>query len=185
MFEKIRRKIGKYYFKRERLKSDPSHGMVNLPSARKVGILYTLDDIPDYDKVSEFVTQLQQQHKEVKALGFVKSKNMIQRFIPKLSYDFFSGKDVTWFYKPVHKTVKDFIDKEFDLLIDLSLSDSFPLKYIAGLSRSVCRVGKFSEDNISYYDLMIDLKPAVTFDEYLLQIRHYLTIIKTDEKHPK
>jgi len=183
MFDKIRRKIGKYYYKKERLKSDPAHGMVNLPAAKKVGILYTLEDIPDYDKVSEFVTQLQQDHKEVKALGFVKSKNLIQRFLPKLSYDFFSVKDVTWFYQPVHKTVKDFIDKEFDLLIDLSLSDSFPLKYIAGLSRSVCRVGKFSEDNISYYDLMIDLKPAVTLDEYLLQIKHYLTIIKTDDKH--
>jgi hypothetical protein len=185
MFDKIRRKIGRYYYKKERLKSDPAHGMVNLPAARKVGILYTLEDIPDYDKVSEFVTQLQQDHKEVKALGFVKSKNLIQRFLPKLSYDFFSVRDVTWFYQPVHKTVKDFIDKEFDLLIDLSLSDSFPLKYIAGLSRSVCRVGKFSEDNISYYDLMIDLKPAVTLDEYLLQIKHYLTIIKTDDKHPQ
>jgi len=32
---------------------------------------------------------------------------------------------------------------------------------------------------------MIDVKPAVTMDEYLKQIRHYLTIIKTDERHPK
>jgi hypothetical protein len=185
MFKKIRRKIGQYYFNRERLKTRQAHGMVNLLAAKRVGILYTLENVPDYDKVAEFVSQLQQEHKDVKALGFVKSKNLIHRFLPKLSYDFFSGKDVTWFYRPIHDTVKDFIDKEFDLLIDLSLADSFPLKYIAGLSRSICRVGRFSEENTSYYDLMIDVKPPVTFDEYLFQIRHYLTIINTNEKYPE
>ena len=185
MFEKIRRRIGQYYFKRERSKIMHVHGMVNLAEANRVGILYTLEDVPDYDKVSEFVAQLQREHKEVKALGLIRSKNMVNRFLPKLSFDFFSRKDITWFYRPIHNTVRNFMDKEFDLLIDLSLTDSFPLKYIAGLSRSVCRVGKFSEDNVSYYDLMIDVKPAMTFDEYLFQIKHYLTIIKTNEKHPQ
>jgi len=185
MFEKIRRKIGLYYYNRDRLKSRHVHGMVNLPEARRVGILYTLEDVPDYDRVSEFVTQLQQEHKEVKALGFVKSKSLVRRFLPKLSYDFFSRRDVTWFYRPIHDTVKDFMSKEFDLLIDLSLSDSFPLKYISGLSSAICRVGRFSEDNTPYYDLMIDIKPASSVDDYLSQIRHYLTIIKTNERHPR
>ena len=185
MFKKIRRKIGQYYFNKDRLKTIQVHGMVNLPEAKRIGILYTLDDMPDYDKVSVFVNQLQQDHKEVKALGFVKSKNLVERFLPKLSFDFFSKKDINWFYRPIHSTVKDFIEKEFDLLIDLSLADTFPLKYVAGLSRAVCRVGRFSEDNMYYYDLMIDAKPAVTFDEYLFQICHYLTIIKTNEKHPQ
>ena len=184
MFEKIRRKIGQYYFNKELSHVRQAHGMVNLPEAKSIGILYTLEDIPDYDKISEFVTQLKQQHKEVKALGFVKRKNLIQRFLPKLSFDFFTKKDITWFYKPIHNTVRDFMDKEFDLLIDLSLADYFPLKYIAGLSRSICRVGKFSEDNASFYDLMIDAKLPMTFDEYLFQIKHYLTIIKTNEEHP-
>ena len=153
--------------------------MVNLIQARRVGILYMVGDVPDYDKVSEFVSQLQQEHKEVKALGFISSKNLISRFLPKLSYDFFSKKDVNWFYRPIHKTVKDFMEKEFDLLIDLSLADSFPLKYISGLSKAICRVGRFSEDNSPYYDLMIDAKPAITIDDYFYQIKHYLTIIKT------
>ena len=185
MLENIRRKIGRYYYNKESVKLSQAHGMVNLPQAKRVGILYTLDDIPDYDKVSVFVAQLQLEHKEVKALGFVKSRNLIQRFLPRLSFDFFSRKDITWFYRPIHQSVKDFMDKEFDLLIDLSLADSFPLKYIAGLSKAICRVGRFSEDNTSFYDLMIDAKPAVTFDEYLSQIRHYLTVIKTNEKYPQ
>jgi hypothetical protein len=185
MLNYIRRKIGLYYLRKEQPRIDPGHKMVNLPEARHIGVIYTLDGIPDYDKVSQFVTSLQQDHKEVKALGFVKSKALIERFLPKLSYDFFSRRDLTWFYKPIHDTVKDFIARDFDLLINLSVEDTFPLKYISAMSHAFCRVGRYSEENIPYYDLMIDLKPAMTVDDYFIQIRHYLTIIKTNENHTK
>lgn len=182
MLGKIRKKIGEYYFKKENAKTHRLCQMTNLNEARKIGILYTVDEVPDYEWVEKFVTQLQGEQKEVKALGFVKNKNLIQRFLPKLSYDFFSKKDLTWFYKPIHQQVRDFIEKEFDLLIDLSLNDSFPLKYIAGVSNALCRVGKFSEENTNYYDFMIDVKPSMTSDDYLGNIRHYLTVIQTNAK---
>ena len=178
MFYNLRIKIGRYYYKKEQLQTNRNCQMTNLQDARKIGILYTLDDVPDYDRVCDFVSLLQGNHKEVKALGFVKNKNLIQRFLPKISYDFFSKRDLTWFYKPIHTQVKDFIEKEFDLLIDLSLHDNFPLKYISGLSKALLRVGSFSDENSDYYDLMIDLKPTMTTEEYLGQIQHYLTIIK-------
>ena len=182
MFGNLRIKIGQYYFKRDHSHAERHCQMTNLKDAKRIGILYTLDDVPDYERVSEFVSLLQGDHKEVKALGFVKNRNLVQRFLPKLSYDFFSKRDLTWFYKPIHKQVKDFIEKEFDLLIDLSLQDNFPLKYISGLSNALCRVGKFSDKNTEYYDLMIDLKPSMTSEEYLGQVQHYLTVIKTHAK---
>ncbi|MEI6434076.1 MAG: hypothetical protein WCP32_04460 [Bacteroidota bacterium] len=182
MIGKLRKKIGQYYFKKENSRVERQCQMTNLKDARKIGILYTLDDVPDYELVSQFVAQLQGEHKEVKTLGFVKNKNLVQRFLPKLSFDFFSKRDLTWFYKPIHKQVRDFIEREFDLLIDLSLYDSFPLNYISGLSNALLRVGKFSEENTDYYDLMIDLKPSMTSEEYLGQIQHYLTVINKNAK---
>jgi hypothetical protein len=182
MFGKLRTKIGCFYFRKEQSKVERHVAMTNLTDAKKIGILYTLEDVPDYDRVSEFVAELQHDNKVVRALGFVRNKNLVSRFLPKLSFDFFSRRDLTWFYKPVHAKVKDFIEKEFDLLIDLSRNDNFPLKYIAGLSKAVCRVGHFSEDNGAFYDLMIDMKATKSTDEYLGQIRHYLTIINSHEK---
>jgi hypothetical protein len=164
------------------MKTECHRQMTNLQEAQRIGILYTLNEMPDYERVSDFVAKLQIDHKEVEALGFVKNKNLVQRFLPKLSFGFFSKRDLTWFYKPIHTQVRYFIEKEFDLLIDLSLQDSFPLKYISGLSNALLRVGKFSEENTAYYDLMIDTKSTMTSDEYLGQIQHYLTIINTDAK---
>jgi hypothetical protein len=182
MFGKLRIKIGQYYYKRDISHSERHCHMTNLKDAKRIGILYTLDDVPDYERVSEFVSKLQGDHKEVKALGFVKNKNLVQRFLPKLSYDFFSKRDLTWFYKPIHNQVRDFIEKEFDILIDLSLQDNFPLKYISGLSKALFRVGKYSEKNTEYYDLMIDLKPTMTSEDYLGHVQHYLTVINSNAK---
>jgi len=181
VFKKIRIKIGRYHLTREQQRLDRTLRLRNLENAKKIGILYSLDDVPDYDKISQFVSELQHDHKDVRALGFVKNKSLVNRFLPKLSFDFFSVKDISWFYKPLHSKLKDFIEKEFDLLIDLSVTENFPLKYIAGLSHSFCKIGRFSEENLNYYDLMIDIKSSSTLEDYLGQVRHYLTIIKSYE----
>ena len=125
MCNAIKKKIGQYYFKKGQSKQVSTRKIVNLKEARSVGILYTLDDVQDYDTVSTFVTELQHDRKEVKALGYVKNKNLISRFLPKLSYDFISRKDINWYFKPIHTKVEDFINKEFDILIDLNLQDLF------------------------------------------------------------
>ncbi len=182
MLGRIRETVGQYYFKTDASKAGHPRRMVNLKEARSVGILYTLDDVPDYEVVEKFVSELQHDHKEVKALGFVTNKNLITRFLPKLSYDFISRKDLTWYMKPVHTTVKDFIDKEFDILINLCAVDFFPFHYISGLSNAFCRVGYYSDHNLAFYDLMIEHRQGIPVAEYIEQIRHYLTIINSHEK---
>jgi len=180
MFRKIRSLIGLHYFRKEVGKTGRERKLTNLRDAKKIGILYNLDDVPDYEVVAEFVTQLQHDRKEVRALGYVKNKNLVSRFLPKLSYDFFSVRDMNWFYKPVKDKVMDFIQKDFDLLIDLDMKDSLPLKYISGLSMSMCRIGRYSEHSTSCYDFMIDVKSSTPVTEFIRQITHYLTIINND-----
>jgi hypothetical protein len=81
---------------------------------------------------------------------------------------------------PGQAKVRDFIAKDFDLLIDLSLKDSLPLKYIAGMSMSLCRIGRFSEKNTECYDFMIDIPPVATLKEFIRQVTHYLNLINND-----
>ena len=181
MFDKLRKYIGGFYFRKELSKILRERKITNLQEARKIGILYSLDDVFVYDTVSEFVSQLQHDHKDVKALGFVKNKELINRFLPKLSYDFFSTKDINYFFKPVHSKVNDFISKEFDILIDLSLIDNLPLKYVSGLSMAHCRIGRYSEENTMCYDLMLDLGSDMSLKNYIIQIIHYLTLINKNE----
>lgn len=180
MFQKLRQRIGEFYFKKNLLKVHRERRLSNLENAKRIGILYMLRDVPDYEIIESFVAQLQHERKEVKALGYVKYKTLVSRFLPKLSYDFFSRKDISYFFQPVHGKVKDFIEQDFDILIDLSLEESFPLKYISGLSHAHCRVGRYSDKNLVYYDLMLEVKPDISLEELIRQITHYLTIINSN-----
>jgi hypothetical protein len=182
MINQVRNFLAKASFRKDASGIIHARNMMNLADARCIGIMYVLNDVADYDIVAGFVSRLQHERKEVKALGFVKNKILISRFLPKLSYDFFSRKDVTWYYKPIHSKVRDFIEKEFDILIDLNLQDFFPLKYISGLSKAKCRVGRYSESNMDFYDLMLEPKPGITMNEYIDQIHHYLSVINRNEK---
>ena len=182
MLNKIRTIAGNHFLREKLDKTHKNRKITNLKEARKIGILYNLDDVPDYEIIAEFVAQLQHDHKEVKALGFVRNKILISRFLPKLSFDFFSVRDLTWFYKPVHSKVKDFIEKEFDILLDLSLKDTLPFKFISALSLAHCRVGRFSESNRDCYDIMLDIGKDMSLNDYILQIVHYLSVINEEER---
>lgn len=182
IIDTLRNYIGNFYFRREVTKSARFRKLHNLKDAKKIGILYPLDDVPDYDIVSQLVAQFQQEHKEVKALGYVKNKQLVERFLPKLAFDFFSRKEISFFLRPLDAKVKDFIEKEFDILIDLSLTDNLPLKFISGLSAAHCRIGRFAEQNAVCYDLMIQVDPGISLKEFINHILHYLTIINSNEE---
>jgi len=180
MIEGFRTKIGNYILKRRSAAVTRHRQMVNLPNAKLIGIVYMLDEVSDYEQVQSFVASLQHEHKEVHALGFVQHKKLINRFLPKLSYDFFSFNNLDWFYRPVNEKVRNFISTEFDLLIDLTMKESLPLKFVVGLSVARCKVGGFSEDDTRYHDLMIKIQAMGSLREFISQVNHYLTIIDTN-----
>ena len=181
MLKSLWTSIGNYILKREAATVSRSRAMVNLAHAKSIGILYPLFTLPDYNDIELFVTELQKGHKDVKALGYLQHKDMVTRFLPKLSYDFFSHQDLNWYHKPVNAKVNDFIYTEFDLLIDLTMEDNLPLRFIAGLSRARCKVGRYKDGNNRYYDLMIKVDGPLRLPDFIEQIRHYLTIIQQHE----
>jgi len=173
--EDIRQKVGDFFFKRE-LKSNPRQREVhNLHSAQSIGILYDATEREDMLKVSEFVNALFQTKKDVKALGFVNLKELTHHHMPMLQFDFFFLKDLNWYYKPQNYIIKNFVEKDYDILINLCNSSCIPVKYLAGISQAKFKVGKYEED-IDLYDMMIDIKEN-TLSALIKEVHHYLTVI--------
>ena len=153
-----------------------------MDEAGSIGVLYFLPDEPVYRKISAYVKKLQDKGKTVKALGYVESKHLTGQFLPKLSYDFFYPSGLSWNFKPTSTAVKEFIDSEFDILIDLSTENSLPLLFITGLSRAKFKVGMQRDASSAYLDMMISLQEKDGLKELITQIDHYISIInKKDE----
>lgn len=142
-----------------------------------VALLYYLPDETTYKSVDIILSKLNDLNLKVRVVCYTDMKVIPHYFIPKISQDVITAKDLDWRFRPQKQFVKEFIDTEFDILIDLSLNDCLPLLYCSGLSNAGLKVGRYQEDHHLYYDLMIHAGPDETIESFLNQVIHYLSRI--------
>jgi hypothetical protein len=147
---------------------------ISYEKSRNIGILYKVGEEKDQIEFSGFVSRLQNEKKEIKALGIIKYRDIPHYCYPKLSYDYVTRRNINWMRKPTGEKVSDFILKEFDILINFDTTNDIALNYIAGLSHARCKVGLFHENNQAIYDLMINTDINCHFNELA---EHYLTYL--------
>jgi len=150
---------------------------IKLVNARTVALLYYLPDEATYKIMESILGRLYELNLKVRVVSYTDQKFYPHYFIPKISQDIITGKDVNWRLQPQKPFIEEFINTEYDILIDLSLEDHQPLLYCAALSKAGLKVGRFQEDHELYYDLMIHTGPDETIDSFATQVIHYLSRI--------
>lgn len=173
--ENIQHLIGNYFFRQEYSALKRDIIVNNIDAVSKVGVLFFAADEETYRVVSKFAILLKKEGvKEVKMLGFVNDKKMPSFLSPKLGHDFFMKKDLNWYMKPASASVLNFIHEPFDILIDLTAGDIFPLKFILGKSRAHFKVGKGNSATDFLLDMMINTNAGEGVDVLTRHILHYL-----------
>lgn len=168
--------------KREASRIHRNKKIFNLKDASRIGILYYLEDETVYPRVSAYVKKLQDSGKTVKALAYVEDKTLTAQLMPKLSFDFLYPSGLSWNMRPVSIHARDFIEEEYDILIDLSISDIFPLLYITGTSNARFKVGKKSTQRSPWLDLMLEMDDTKGLDDLIEQVDHYISIINKNNE---
>jgi hypothetical protein len=174
--EDIKKKVGKWVFKRELKINKRKKEVCNLESAKSIGILYDASSEEQINLVRPFVSFFFDLKKDVKALGFVNAKELSYCHVPKLQYDFFYKKDLNWYYKPQNYIIDNFIKKEHDILINLTDSSVIPIKYLVASSLAHFKIGIY-EENYEIYDLMISLTDDRSQQKLMDEIKHYINLI--------
>lgn len=176
--ERIKAFIGNHILGKKLRNQKRSVMVCNLKNAQNIGILYNATEYVSFEIIKEFTKQLSQNNSNVSILGYVDSKKLIDHYLYRKGFDFFSRNDLNWYYRPISAVAEAFIKKPFDLLIDLSLETCYPIQYIAALSPATFKVGKFSPDE-KYLDLMIDTEKE---DEQMKRIHEEITSGRKDDK---
>jgi hypothetical protein len=176
MFSTLKSKIGHSRLS-NRLKLVKRDKMVyNLVTARRIGLLINVSSDTVFNQALDFVNFLKQQNLEVCVLAYYPGKETPQQYLLRKNLNIFNKKELNWYYKPIAPFVEEFVKMEFDILIDLSTHEVFPLKWIASLS-----IAKFKVGNLSYYgspnDLIINVKADSNLDLLISQMKHYLHLI--------
>jgi hypothetical protein len=153
--------------------------VVNLLEARSIGLVYKVTDEQFFNAVKRLIKDLSNDKRQVLALGFVDDDTIPDYCVAAYSGYYFNRKALNWYNAPRPDYIQTFIKKEYDILIDLSTSKDYTLKYIIALSRARFKVGRQRLGFSNHYDLMLRMKKSASYREFIEQAIHYLTVLKS------
>ncbi|MDL2296879.1 hypothetical protein LJC68_05385 [Bacteroidales bacterium OttesenSCG-928-B11] len=132
--------------------------ITSLAKAKTVGLLCHIESEAAYQNIFSIFTKLQQHNKNVRLVAFIKEKEVPFYCLQQLTADYFCLKDLNWYGKPNMVQVNDFIDIEFDILIDFTTEKNLlPVQLILQLSQARLITGA-NYNHEKLYDLFIDDK---------------------------
>jgi hypothetical protein len=149
----------------------------NLTDAREIGLIFNATDPASIEEVKKIVSSLQAQNAHVFVIGYLNQKKISDINLLRSGFNFFSLANLTWFYRPVIPFIEDFLNRKFDILFDLDLENSYPLRYIATLSKAGMKVGRYF-DGCEYLDFMIKLEPDNSIQYLIQQSVYYLNMLR-------
>ena len=148
----------------------------NFETAKTAGILFTPSNQISFEQIKQFLSYLSHYKLQIYVLGYIDAKIIPESFLFWKGINLFSRKELSWAMVPKSPVVTDFIDRPFDLLLDLSLTDAFPVEYITRLSKSKFKVGRLTQTHTGL-DLMFDIRNEKKLENYLEHIKNYLNLI--------
>ena len=154
--------------------------MIPFSEAKRIGILYDSTSEKHYEVVKLFVKTIRAQQKDVLALGYYDKKELPETRYAKLGLDFFTRKSLNWYLKPHHPVINNFINSDFDILINLNIEKSFPLKYISAHAKAKFKIGRYHKLNTPYCDMMIHTEENISLGKFIEQVLHYLNLLKNE-----
>jgi hypothetical protein len=182
LIAKIKTNIGRRILNAKLKKLNRKRAVFNFDNAKNTGIIFNATSEESYTITKEFVKFLETKGLKVERLGFVDNKELRDFYKQTNTAKYFSKKNLNWFGKPKNQYVDEFIEKDFDILIDLSLIDEYPIIYISSLSKAKFKVGRFS-GKAEFLDFMIDISENPTHEFLISQIKRYLSQLnKTENK---
>ena len=147
--------------------------IITLADARSVGIIWNPADeesIETYESLRKILTE-----KGIKSFGiaYIGSKREKETLSTVSNSWLINNGNVSFFGKPQSGDGIHFLQQEFDILIDLSISKTLALQYILIHSAARFKVGWRAEDP-NVYDLEIDVTANPNCRYLMEHIIHYL-----------
>ncbi len=150
---------------------------ISIEKAKNIGVLYSISDEETYKLIFRFLKSLKTEQRSVIALGFLNDKKFPTYLTQGVYNSIISLKDLNWFGKPVNQYVKNFFNENFDIFLNISLEDYFPLYYISALSNATFKVGKYHQQYADCFDMMIKTDENTTQQELIDNMLQYIRMI--------
>ena len=165
--------IKKYFFKKYLAENKPNRSVsiVSVSRAKSIGLLCEITDEDSYKAIFKIFTQLQQNNTMVHLIGYIDEKYVPFYCLQQLSADYFCQKQLSWCGEPNMIQVTDFINRDFDVLLDFNYRYHAPIEAILATSHARFIIGSCA-DYKDLYDLTIQTDSG-NYNQFLASVFNY------------
>ncbi len=180
LFREIRLKIGNSILCKKSGKAKRKVYYSNINRIKSIGIVWDTAKPEDFAILSEFYQKMNERNINMTILGYYPAKELPDQYTALRYLSCIRKNELNFYYIPISSEAIAFINKMFDVLIDINFGRLFPLSYVSTLSKASFKVGLFDTGSDSNnFDLMIELKKPVSVRDYLNNVVHYLEMINS------
>lgn len=166
------RRVAKFAAKNQRTRLVHSFS-----SAKNVGIVAQISDVRILDKVLDFKRRIEENGTMVNLLVYYPEKVVPTDFLLRNNVDIIDSNMISWLKIPVSSIVDSFLAKKFDMLVDLSLREILPIRWVSALSMATFKVGLLKYDK-NPFDLIVSTKHSDGYTKIFADIEAVLQLIK-------
>lgn len=177
MLHQLRKRLILFLIRRHKKRIAGKARRVSLHGAKSVGIITVINSDEMFNQVLKLKNDIENHGPNVEALAYLPAETAPNLNILPKQFATFSYKNTNIAGIPGGHEVAGFLGKEFDILIDLTLFENLPLRYILGMSKATIKAGLFCEDMVDIYDFMIKDDNVNDYGEYLNTMNNYLSKI--------
>jgi hypothetical protein len=179
LFKKIRLKIGRLMLSKKAARTKREVFYSTFKNIKSIGIVWDASKPVEFASLSRFHQKMLDIKIDVTILGYYPGKNLPDQYTALRYLTCIRKDELNKFYHPDSSETKSFINKPFDVLIDINFDQQFPLSYVTELSKARLKVGLLKDNvSVSPFDLIMEMKHPVEIDSYLTEVIHYLEMIK-------
>jgi hypothetical protein len=179
LFKSIRLKIGKIILSKNVARNKREVHYSDFKKVKNIGIVWDASKPAEFASLSRFHQKMLDIKIDVMIFGYFNGTNLPDQYTAIRYLRCIRKDEINKFYYPDSSETRSFINKPFDILIDINFDKLFPLMYVTSLSKARLKVGIFdNEKSQPPFDLMLEIKNPVDIDEYLTQVIQYLEMIK-------
>ena len=180
LFKNIKLKIGAAILRNKVGKNRRRKVYQNFNFVKNIGIVWNALNKEEFQTLAKFHQQMSERNIDVQIIGYYDEKSLPDRYTAIRYLSCIRKDEINAFYIPISGDAQAFINKQFDVLIDINFDKLFILRYITVLSNALLKVGlSESENHASPFDLIMEIKKPVSVDNYLKQVVQYLEMMNS------
>ena len=143
----------------------------NYDEAESIGVLLKTNQPEMLPALQKLMNQLSKDNKKVNILVYVPAKESVLDF--GFQHYTFTEKEIDNWGNINLEVVETFINQPFDFLFCISKEEELVFQYVLAKCKAKCRIGKFSDNNASFYEMRIAMKLSEDIDIFIQNALHY------------